>query len=127
MSAETPFEITLVSNHLRTNFTGKIAEAATGTPEEKESNFLSRALAAFAIHKLSGCALDDAVGSVVDGGSDGGIDAIYHAEATNILWVVQSKYHRNGRGEPDLGGVIKFKTGVYSGPLCQDTEMGAKS
>ncbi len=112
MSAEIPFELTPVPNYLRANFTGKIAEAATGTPQEKESNFLSRALAAFAVHKLAGCALDAAAGSVVDGGGDGGIDAIYYAEAKNILWVVQSKYYRNGRGQPDLGDVAKFKSGL---------------
>lgn len=112
MSTETPFELTPVPGFLRDSFTGKIAEATTSTPEEREANFLSRALAAFSIHKLSGCTLDAAAGAVVDGGNDGGIDAIYHAEATNILWVVQSKYHRNGHGEPDLGSVMKFKTGV---------------
>lgn len=114
MSAETPIEITQVPGHLRANFTGKLAEAATGTADEREGNFLSRALAAFAVHKLSGCPIDDAAKSVVDGGGDGGIDAIYYASGTSILWVVQSKFHRNGRGEPDLGGVTKFKVGLES-------------
>jgi len=56
--------------------------------------------------------VDAAAGAVVDGGGDGGIDAVYHSEATNIVWVVQSKFIRNGRGEPDLGSVVKFKVGL---------------
>ena len=114
MTVETPIEITYVPGYLRTHFAGMLAEAATGAPEERESNFLSRALAAFAIHKLSGCAVGDAANSVVDGGGDGGIDAIYYAPATSVLWVVQSKFHRDGRGEPDLGSVTKFKVGLES-------------
>lgn len=57
---EKPFEITHVPVRLHADFTGKLAEAATGTPEEREANFLSRALAAFAVYKLSGCTVDEA-------------------------------------------------------------------
>ncbi|HSH55359.1 MAG TPA: hypothetical protein VK983_00875, partial [Candidatus Limnocylindrales bacterium] len=112
MTTEIPFEITHVSEHLRRSFTGILPEATSGSADAKEINFLSRSLAAFVIHKLSGCALNVAADSVVDGGGDGGIDAIHYAETTNILWVVQSKFHRNGRGEPDLGSVSKFKNGL---------------
>ena len=112
MPIENPIEITHVPVRLRADFTGKLAEATTGTPEEREANFLSRALAAFAVYKLSGCTVDEAAAAVVDGGGDGGIDAIYYAPATHVLWTVQSKYHRTGRGEPDLGSVAKFKTGL---------------
>ena len=109
---EDPFEITHIPGHLRATFTGILAEAQSGKPDEREVNFLSRALAAFAVHKLTGSTLRDAADSVVDGGGDWGIDAVYYAETTNILWVAQSKFHRNGRGEPDLGSVLKFKQGL---------------
>ena len=56
--------------------------------------------------------LDEAANSVVDGGGDNGIDAVHHAAATNTLWIVQSKYFTDGRGEPDLGGMAKFKLGL---------------
>lgn len=112
MPAETPIEILHLSNCLRSLFTGKLAEAASGTPEDREKNFLSRALAAYAIHKLAECSIEEAAESVVDGGGDGGIDAIFYAPTTQILWVVQSKYTATGRGEPDLGDVTKYKTGL---------------
>jgi AIPR protein len=112
MFAETPLEILHLPDRLRTLFTGHVAEATSGKPEERERNFLSRALAAYAIHKLAGCAIAEAAGSLVDGGGDGGIDAIFYAPTTQILWVAQSKFMATGRGEPDLGEVTKFKTGL---------------
>lgn len=112
MNRDDPFEITHVPGPLRAAFSGFLAEAMSGSPDEREVNFLSRALAAFAIHKLTECSFQDAANAVVDGGGDWGIDAVYYAETTNILWVTQSKFHRNGRGEPDLGSVLKFKQGL---------------
>jgi hypothetical protein len=73
---------------------------------------LSRSLAAYAVHKLAKCSLDEAVMSVVDGGGDGGIDAIFYAADDATFFVVQSKYIAKGCGEPDLGEVTKFKTGL---------------
>lgn len=112
MTVETPIEMRHLPENLRQLFTAKLPEATTGTPEEREKNYLSRALAAFAIHKIGGATIDESVASIVDGGGDGGIDAIFHAAATNILWVTQSKFIANGRGEPELGDVTKFKTGI---------------
>lgn len=112
MTAEIPVEISHLPGHLRTTFTGKVAEAASGTTEERESNFLSRALAAYAIHKLGECSIEEAAASLVDGGGDGGIDAVFYAPTTQTLWVAQSKFISTGRGEPDLGSVGKFKEGL---------------
>lgn len=112
MTAEIPIEMLHIPENLRQLFAEKIPEATTGTHEEREKNYLSRALAAFATHKLGGATLDEAAASIVDGGGDGGIDAVFHAAATNILWVTQSKFMANGRGEPELGDVNKFKTGI---------------
>jgi hypothetical protein len=112
MAAETPLEILHLPNHLRNLFTGKVPEAVSGTLEEREKNFLSRSLAAYAIHKLAACSLEEAAESLVDGGGDGGIDAIFYASANQTLWVTQSKFISTGRGEPDLGDVTKFKIGL---------------
>jgi hypothetical protein len=112
MTAEIPGEILELPNQLRVIFTGKVAEAASGKPEERETNFLSRALAAYAIHKLAGCSVEEAAESIVDGGRDGGIDAIFYAASNATIFVVQSKYASTGRGEPDLGDVTKFKAGL---------------
>lgn len=112
MSQELPLEIPQLHERLRRDFTGKIPEASSGRADEREKNFLSRALAAFAVHKLSGCGLDDAANAVIDGGGDGGIDAIHYEPSTQLLWVAQSKYFADGQGEPSLGDVAKFKEGL---------------
>jgi len=112
MTVEIPIEMLHLPQNLRTHFTGLLPEAASGTTEAREKNFLSRALAAYAVHKLGGASLNEAVASIVDGGGDGGIDAVFHAANTHTLWVVQSKFIGTGRGEPDLGDVTKFKTGL---------------
>lgn len=112
MTVETPIEMLLLPENLRQLFAGKLTESTRGTPDERERNYLSRALAAYATYKLGGATLDEAAASIVDGGGDGGIDAVFHAATTDILWITQSKFIGNGRGEPDLGDVTKFKTGI---------------
>jgi hypothetical protein len=112
MTNKTPIEILELPNQLRSLFTGKVPEATSGTAEARKTNFLSRALAAYAIHRLSGCSLEEAAASVVDAGGDGGIDAIFYAATNATFFVVQSKYITDGHGEPDLGEVTKFKTGL---------------
>lgn len=93
-------------------FDGKLPESTQGSAEERGKNFLSRALAAYAVHKLGGASLDDAVNAIVDGGGDGGIDAVYFSSASQTLWVAQSKFRADGRGEPSLADVTKFKAGI---------------
>lgn len=112
MMIETPIEMLHLPEELRNLFAGRLPEATVGTSEERERNFQSRALAAYAIHKLGSTTLDEAAASIVDGGGDGGIDAIFHSASTNILWVAQSKFISTGHGEPELGDVTKFKTGL---------------
>lgn len=114
MITERPIEIGHLPPHLRKLFTGKISEATSGTAESREANFLSRALAAYALHILVPCTVDVAAQCVVDGVGDGGIDAIHYSPSSHVLWVVQSKHHQDGLGEPDLGSVSKFKNGLES-------------
>lgn len=112
MSAERPYEIIHVAPKLRKDFSGYVPEAQLGNAEEKEKNFLTRALAAYAVQQLTNCSIQAAADSVVDGGGDGGIDAIYFSPAANMLWLVQSKYIDDGRGQPSLGDASKFKNGI---------------
>ena len=112
MNGERPYEITHLAPKLHEVFDGLIPEATSGTPDEKEKNFLSRALAAFAIYKLSGCTPEEAAAAIVDGGGDCGIDAAHYSPTSNTLWLVQSKYMDSGRGEPALGDASKFKDGI---------------
>lgn len=72
----------------------------------------SRALAAYIVHHLTLCNPEDAANSIVDGGNDNGLDAIYFHEPEETLYVVQSKWLKDGKGEPDNGSVKKFTCGV---------------
>lgn len=112
MNAEVPIEIDYLPPKLHELFDGLVPVAANGSQDEKEKNFLSRALAAYAIHRLAGATLEEAAASLVDGGGDGGIDAVHYSAADQKLWLIQSKFIATGRGEPDLGEVTKFLTGL---------------
>ena len=107
-----PIEILALPPKLHALFDGLLPQKTDGNVEQNERDFLSRALAAYALHKLGGATLQEAANGVVDGGGDGGIDGIYFSPVTNILWLTQSKYVHSGMNEPDLGDVTKFKTGV---------------
>lgn len=78
-----------------------------------EDMFLSRSLAAYAIHHLASCEPQDASGSVIDGTNDNGIDAIYFDETETKLYVVQAKWIYDGKGEPDNASVKKFIAGIH--------------
>lgn len=82
--------------------------AQNWTPEQHEKNRLSRSLAAFAIEKLAEVTRAQSANSVVDGGNDNGLDAIYYDRPRNILWVVQAKFG----GAPDMGENKKFCDGI---------------
>lgn len=76
--------------------------------EEQRKDRFSRALAAFAIQKLSNCNDIDSVASIVDCGDDNGIDAIYYDRMKNTLWLLQSKFG----DAPDRGSNQSFCMGI---------------
>ena len=112
MTDEVPLELDHLRKRLHTDFDGRLPAGKGTTDEEKERNFLTRALGSFALHRLSGCSLDEAAKAVVDAGGDFGLDAIFFSRTAGTLWLVQSKYDSTGRGEPALGDVSKFCDGV---------------
>lgn len=112
MSGEIPLEVTHLRERLRQDFTRALPEARSGSAVDRENNFLSRALAAFTMHRLSGCTLAQAVAAVVDGAGDSGMDALHYAPTSHRLWIVQAKFFADGQGEPALGDVSKFKNGL---------------
>lgn len=77
-----------------------------------EDVFHSRSLAAYAIYHLSGCQPELAAKAITDGGGDNGIDAIYYDSSENKIYIVQSKWIKNGVGEPDNASIKKFIAGV---------------
>lgn len=105
-----PLEIQQLQAFLKTEFQGAI-EGTGGTPEAREHNFLSKALAAYFLMTEAGASKADAVAATIDGGDDHGIDSVY-ISPTGALWLVQSKYLHKGSGEPKLGDASKFKDGV---------------
>jgi hypothetical protein len=110
--ADRPIEILALPPKLHELFGDLLEQKADGDAEQNERDFLSRALAAYTLHKLGGGTIREAADGVVDGGGDGGIDGIYFSPVTSTLWLTQSKYVHSGMNEPELGDVTKFKTGV---------------
>lgn len=79
---------------------------------EFKTKLLTRCLAAYAINRIGDASEVDAAESIVDGGDDNGIDAIFYSTNTKRMTIVQSKWSKKGVGEPDSGDVRKFKDGV---------------
>lgn len=108
-----------IEEALRRRFFPLIPKRAQNwTDAQHETDRCSRSLAAYSICGL--CAYEDAigVGALVDGGNDGGIDALLFDRGRNRLIVVQSKFKRprdpaNPQGAgPDQGETLKFTNGV---------------
>jgi hypothetical protein len=84
-----------------------------GKPQpEKDSAFLTRALAAFSILFSADISPDIAAFSVTDGSQDNGIDAIYFDDREKILFLVQTKWRHDGKGSIEQGDSLKFINGV---------------
>ena len=84
-----------------------------GRPEgQRDSAYLSRALAALAIKTLAGVEPKAAAHAIVDGFDDGGIDALYFDSPSDTLYLVQSKWSGSGDASFDEGAASKFINGV---------------
>lgn len=79
--------------------------------ENDESKF-SKYLAAYIIYYLAECELEEALEAVVDGADDNGIDALIYSKHLQKLIMVQSKFSKQGNGEPESAGVLKFSKGI---------------
>lgn len=78
----------------------------------KDEKLISRCLAAYTVQVHSSCSTIEAAASVTDGGDDNGLDAIFYSKEQSTLFLVQSKWIKNGRSEPKSGDISKFCTGV---------------
>lgn len=79
---------------------------------EREQVFLSRALAAYAVVLLASAEAATAGGSVTDQFGDNGVDAVYVDPADHRIYIVQSKWVKNGTSGVELGDLLKFLHGV---------------
>jgi hypothetical protein len=113
MAAMSILHVNHITAALKNRFTDKIDLSDIPTQRtDRENFFLTRALAAFVIAELA--KVDDAVAasSVVDGGSDNGIDAFFFDRSERVCYVVQSKFIKSGSGSMDLGDMLKFTEGL---------------
>ncbi|EIW88920.1 hypothetical protein AGRI_09040 [Alishewanella agri BL06] len=105
-----PHELIQLCKLLDTRFGGKIT--GTGHKQiDRERNFYTKALAAYFLTQEAGASDDEAIKASIDGGQDHGIDSVY-VDATQTVWLVQSKYKDSGAGEVELAEVNKFVDGV---------------
>lgn len=89
-----------------------VSDVRDPNAQQREPNFLTRALSAFCIAALSEALPADAARSVTDGYDDGGIDAIYTDAANKTIYVVQSKWSGTGNRTIDKGDGLKFLDGL---------------
>jgi len=78
---------------------------------ERESAFLTRALAAFAIMSLADTDAPTAATHVTDGFTDNGLDAVFFEKQERILYLVQSKWDQDGAGSLARAHAQKFIKG----------------
>lgn len=105
--------INQIKNRLEKLFANCIdmSDQKLGT-ESYKSMLLSRSLAAYAIHHFTDCTPEEAGKSIIDGADDNGIDAIYFDENELKLYLVQSKWSNEGKGEPENFAIKKFTSGI---------------
>ncbi len=78
---------------------------------ERDTKILTRCLAAYAIYTVGG-SIEDAASSIVDGGDDNGIDAVFYSPSLKQMVIAQSKWKKSGTGEPESAEVGKFCHGI---------------
>ena len=109
-----------IKAHLESLYTDKVdLSDLKQSGNNLEQFFLTRSLAAYSIHYLAQADEADSAKSITDGSGDNGIDAIYFDKGEKRLYLCQSKWINNGKGEPDLGEIHKFgATGISGETLC---------
>lgn len=102
-----------IGSKINTLFADKI-DISDLNPQDKEiqTKILTRCLSAYAVYCIGDTSLAEAASAVVDGADDNGIDAIHYSPSSKRMVIVQSKWKKDGTGEPDNGDLRKFKDGV---------------
>ncbi|HZP32201.1 MAG TPA: AIPR family protein [Candidatus Acidoferrales bacterium] len=117
-----------IEANCRTRFASLIdmSDVTTKDAEQKDNQFLSRALAAFAVSATSKTDDLTAAKAVVDEYQDDGIDAFYFDHSEHVAYLVQSKWIKDGNGSPDLGSILKFIQGINHFLENKVTMLGPK-
>ncbi|WP_282117333.1 AIPR family protein [Cellulophaga baltica] len=102
-----------IKSQVESDYTNLIDLSDTNAKDKQLENFfLTRALAAYSLEHHSQITPRTAAESIVDGSGDNGIDAIYYDAKSKYLFLVQSKWIHNGKGQPENGEVKKFISGI---------------
>jgi hypothetical protein len=103
-----------------------MSDVTTTNLDDRDSQFLTRALAAFSIAALAKIDDASAAKSVVDEYHDDGIDAFYFDRIEHVAYLIQSKWVKNGSNSIDLGSMLKFIQGVNHFLEGQIAQLGPK-
>ncbi len=101
-----------IKAYLKSTFENLIDLSDVKNENELETNFNTRANAAFSIMHNANIPPEIAANSVTDGYGDNGIDAVHFDTNNYILYLVQSKWISDGNGGIDREGIQKFLKGV---------------
>jgi hypothetical protein len=97
MAFMTPDQLRLFKDQLNADYVQDLPPllGVGHPPDHMVAKNISRALSAFAIHKLVGTDRETAAKAVIDDYEDNGIDALFYNQATKQLFFVQSKLRPN--------------------------------
>ncbi|HAF15566.1 MAG TPA: hypothetical protein DCK99_18100 [Blastocatellia bacterium] len=105
--------VTQIARRVRESFENHIPKDDLNPNDlELEVKLQTRCLAAFAVQTSTECTDVDAGAAVTDGGEDNGLDAVFYSPNQNCLVLVQSKWIKDGKSEPESAEVGKFCNGV---------------
>lgn len=105
----TNLTMTRIAAKLDELFSGKIDLTDIKNPEEAQTTFYSRAIAALAIMMRCGIDEDTAARCITDGYHDMGIDAVYNDSIQKKLILIQSKWWKEGNG-----GITQTEAGSFA-------------
>ncbi|WP_329088542.1 AIPR family protein [Streptosporangium sp. NBC_01469] len=81
-------------------------------PDQVRQSFLSRALAALAVHEVTGLDRKEAAACVIDGFDDEGIDAVAVDPDAPHIWIIQAKWSSKGEATFDNDAVRALGKGL---------------
>lgn len=101
-----------VQSKLDELFNNKIDLADASDDDERKNKYYTRAIAALAIIMRCGIDYNSAAQTITDGYHDMGIDAVYNDTSQKKLFLVQSKWRKDGNGGISQEEANTFVSGI---------------
>lgn len=101
-----------IINKLWDSYKDKIYKDDIEGFNDKCDKYISRSLSALSLVMACSISINDSANCIVDGGNDGGIDAIYIDREKKIIAFSQAKLHKNGTKGFSTADVLKFHEGI---------------